>query len=107
VIRLKRAYKPPAKSDGRRILVERLWPRGIRKTALAADAWMKQVAPSPELRTWYGHSPSRHRDLSFCGQGRPSQQRLGAPRFSQQARFGHDETAPRQAVLDVGSDVGG
>jgi len=59
VFRLKRAYEPPARSDGRRILVERLWPRGIKKTALAADAWIKEVAPSPELRTWYGHNLER------------------------------------------------
>jgi len=59
VIRLKRAYEPSAKSDGRRILVERLWPRGMTKSALAADAWMKEVAPSPELRTWYGHNLDR------------------------------------------------
>jgi uncharacterized protein YeaO (DUF488 family) len=59
VIRLKRAYDPPAPGDGRRILVERLWPRGVTKQALAADAWLKEVAPSTALRIWFGHRPER------------------------------------------------
>jgi uncharacterized protein YeaO (DUF488 family) len=59
VIRIKRAYDPPARSDGRRILVERLWPRGMKKQALAADAWMKEVAPSTQLRKWFGHRVER------------------------------------------------
>lgn len=59
MIRIKRAYDPPAQEDGRRILVERLWPRGMKKEALAADAWMKEVAPSAELRKWFGHRVER------------------------------------------------
>jgi uncharacterized protein YeaO (DUF488 family) len=59
MIRLKRTYDPSARGDGRRILVERLWPRGMKKEALAADAWMKEVAPSTELRTWFGHQTDR------------------------------------------------
>lgn len=59
MIRIKRAYEPPAKSDGRRILVERLWPRGMRKEALAADAWAKDAAPSTNLRKWFGHRVER------------------------------------------------
>ena len=55
----KRTYEPPAKSDGRRILVERLWPRGLTKAALAADAWNKDVAPSTSLRKWFGHRTER------------------------------------------------
>jgi uncharacterized protein YeaO (DUF488 family) len=58
-IQLKRAYEPPAPGDGRRILVERLWPRGMKKEALAADAWTKEVAPSTELRQWFGHEVER------------------------------------------------
>ena len=58
-IRLKRAYEPPARGDGARILVERLWPRGVKKEALALDLWLKDIAPSPGLRAWYGHEPSR------------------------------------------------
>jgi uncharacterized protein YeaO (DUF488 family) len=59
MIRIKRTYDAPARSDGRRILVERLWPRGMKKEALAADAWMKVVAPSTRLRKWFGHRIER------------------------------------------------
>ena len=58
-IALKRAYQPAAKSDGRRILVERLWPRGIRKEALQLDAWLKDLAPSTDLRKWFSHDPEK------------------------------------------------
>lgn len=57
MIQVKRTYDPPARTDGHRFLVERLWPRGVTKEALAMDAWMKEVAPSPRLRTWFGHQP--------------------------------------------------
>ena len=57
--RLKRTYDPATRSDGQRILVERLWPRGMRKSDLQADAWLKEVAPSTELRRWFGHRPER------------------------------------------------
>ncbi len=63
-IQLKRAYDTPAPEDGIRILVERLWPRGVRKEQLAHDHWAKQIAPSPELRTWYGHDPARWEEFS-------------------------------------------
>ncbi|MCC6334880.1 MAG: DUF488 domain-containing protein [Myxococcales bacterium] len=59
MIQVRRAYEQPARGDGRRILVERLWPRGMRKEALAADAWLKDVAPSTELRKWFGHRVER------------------------------------------------
>ena len=59
MIRIKRTYDPPVRSDGRRILVERLWPRGMKKESLAADAWMKEVAPSTELRKWFDHRVER------------------------------------------------
>jgi uncharacterized protein YeaO (DUF488 family) len=59
MIRIKRTYEPPARGDGRRILVERLWPRGMKTAALQADAWMKEVAPSTELRKWFGHRVER------------------------------------------------
>lgn len=54
-IKLKRAYETPEKSDGFRILVERLWPRGVTKTNANIDLWMKEIAPSTELRKWYSH----------------------------------------------------
>ena len=58
-IRLKRAYEHPGEGDGKRILVDRLWPRGISKDDAAIDEWMKELSPSTELRKWYGHEPSR------------------------------------------------
>jgi uncharacterized protein YeaO (DUF488 family) len=59
MIRIKRVYDPPAESDGVRFLVERLWPRGVRKEKLKLTDWIKDVAPSTELRQWFGHDPSR------------------------------------------------
>jgi uncharacterized protein YeaO (DUF488 family) len=58
-IRLKRAYDPPSPEDGTRVLVERLWPRGLSKERAAVDLWIKEAAPSPELRRWYGHDPQK------------------------------------------------
>ena len=58
-IKLKRAYEPPAADDGMRILVDRLWPRGLSKQRAAIDQWMKDISPSTELRKWFGHDPSR------------------------------------------------
>jgi uncharacterized protein YeaO (DUF488 family) len=58
-IDLKRAYDRPAKSDGRRILVDRVWPRGLAKGDLQIDAWLKNLAPSTELRKWFGHDPAK------------------------------------------------
>ncbi|HZM34754.1 MAG TPA: DUF488 family protein [Burkholderiales bacterium] len=59
MIRIKRTYDPPARGDGRRILVERLWPRGMKKESLEADAWQKEVAPSTRLRKWFDHRVER------------------------------------------------
>lgn len=58
-IQTKRAYAPASPEDGYRILVDRLWPRGISKARAAIDAWEKQLAPSDELREWFGHDPQR------------------------------------------------
>ena len=62
-IRLKRVYEEPAPDDGRRILVERLWPRGLSKGQAAVDLWVKDVAPSPELRRWFNHDPDRWQEF--------------------------------------------
>lgn len=59
VIRLKRVYDAPARSDGQRVLVERLWPRGLSKEKARIDEWVKEVAPSPELRRWFDHREER------------------------------------------------
>jgi uncharacterized protein YeaO (DUF488 family) len=64
MIALKRVYEPVGSEDGTRFLVERLWPRGVRKDALMLDAWLKDVAPSTELRRWFGHDPDRWQE--FC-----------------------------------------
>jgi len=58
-IKLKRAYEPPAPDDGTRILIDRLWPRGVKKADAAIDEWMKDIAPSTGLRKWFGHDPAR------------------------------------------------
>ena len=58
-VKLKRAYEPPAATDGTRILIDRLWPRGISKKKAALDQWMKEIAPSTKLRKWFGHDPAR------------------------------------------------
>ena len=58
-VRLKRAYEAAEAADGTRILVDRLWPRGVSKQEAALDEWMKDIAPSTELRQWFGHEPSR------------------------------------------------
>ncbi len=59
MILLKRAYEQPSRDDGLRILVERLWPRGVTKAKAALDLWLKDVAPTPELRKWFNHDPAR------------------------------------------------
>jgi uncharacterized protein YeaO (DUF488 family) len=63
-VRVRRAYEEPAADDGTRVLVDRLWPRGLSKARAALDEWCKNVAPSPELRTWYSHDPDRFAEFS-------------------------------------------
>ncbi len=58
-IKIKRAYEPPEKADGARILVDRLWPRGLSKEKARIDLWLKDIAPSTELRKWFGHDPEK------------------------------------------------
>lgn len=59
MIQVKRAYEPLSSGDGKRFLVERLWPRAVRKDELLIDAWLKDVAPSTELRQWFSHDPAK------------------------------------------------
>jgi uncharacterized protein YeaO (DUF488 family) len=59
MIRIARIYEPSKKHDGWRVLVDRLWPRGVRKEAAHVDQWMKEIAPSTEIRKWFGHKPER------------------------------------------------
>lgn len=62
-IQVRRAYDPPRPDDGQRVLVDRLWPRGLSKERAQLDEWCKQVAPSTELRRWYGHDPEAYREF--------------------------------------------
>ena len=62
-VRVRRVYEHPAPDDGRRLLVDRLWPRGLSKDAAHVDEWVKDVAPSDELRRWYGHEPERFEEF--------------------------------------------
>jgi uncharacterized protein YeaO (DUF488 family) len=62
-LRLKRVYEPPATTDGYRVLVDRLWPRGVSKERARLAAWFPQIAPSDELRRWFGHEPRRFEDF--------------------------------------------
>jgi uncharacterized protein YeaO (DUF488 family) len=57
--RIKRIYEPASRGDGKRILVDRLWPRGMSKERAAVDEWIREIAPSTELRKWFGHDPSK------------------------------------------------
>lgn len=59
-VALKRVYELPAPTDGKRVLVERLWPRGLSKARAQVDLWLKELAPSPDLRIWYGHDPGKY-----------------------------------------------
>jgi uncharacterized protein YeaO (DUF488 family) len=62
-IRLKRAYDPPASTDGYRVLIDRLWPRGVSREQARLDDWDKHLSPSTELRQWFGHEPSRFEEF--------------------------------------------
>lgn len=62
-VRLKRAYEPSAAGDGTRILIDRLWPRGVKKVDAAIDHWAKDIAPSTALRKWFAHDPARWQEF--------------------------------------------
>jgi uncharacterized protein YeaO (DUF488 family) len=64
MVQIKRAYESASPRDGYRVLIERLWPRGVRNTDLRLDAWLKDVAPSAELRRWFGHDPERFSEFA-------------------------------------------
>lgn len=64
MVHIVRAYETPGEDDGYRVLVDRLWPRGVRRDRLRLDLWAKDVAPSPGLRRWFGHDPARFREFA-------------------------------------------
>ncbi len=85
---IKRAYEPAARSDGVRVLVDRLWPRGVKKTTLELDRWIKEVAPTPRLRQWFGHKPAR-----FAEFRRRYKKELAAnPAVAELRKLGRDRT---------------
>ena len=63
-VRVKRVYEPAERGDGRRVLIDRLWPRGLAKDAVPLDWWCKDLAPSAELRKWYGHDPDKFAEFA-------------------------------------------
>jgi len=88
-IDLKRVYDPPATSDGRRILVDRIWPRGITKADLQIDAWLKDLAPSTELRKWFGHDPAKWDEFRKRYAGELEQRSEALEELLEKARAGH------------------
>jgi uncharacterized protein YeaO (DUF488 family) len=81
-VRLKRAYEGAARGDGTRILIDRLWPRGVTKKSAAIDEWFKDIAPSTTLRQWFGHDPARWPEFRrrYAGEVRENAERLKALR---------------------------
>jgi len=81
---IKRVYEPAAPADGIRVLVDRLWPRGVSKSKAHLDAWMKDIAPSPQLRQWFGHRPERFAEFKK----RYAKEIDGNPNFAELRRLG-------------------
>ena len=106
-IKLKRAYEAPVADDGTRVLVDRLWPRGVKKSEAAIDHWMKDLAPSTDLRKWFGHDPVRWEEFRrrYAAETRKHQEELD--RLRNLTREGmvtliysaHDETHNDAVVL--------
>jgi uncharacterized protein YeaO (DUF488 family) len=87
-VKLKRAYEPAKPSDGTRVLVDRLWPRGVKKADAAIDEWMKDIAPSAALRKWFGHDPERWREFRARYQKEVGQKPEQLDRLRELARQG-------------------
>ena len=85
--RIKRVYEKPAGTDGLRVLVDRLWPRGLKKTDAKIDLWMKEVAPSTELRRWFGHEPERFTEFK-----RRYRKELSKEAFAELRKLGRGKT---------------
>ena len=94
MVKLKRAYEPASRGDGYRVLVERLWPRGIRKEALPLDEWRKEVAPSGDLRKWFSHDPERWSEFTLR-----YLKELKEPAAAEQLRALADRAADRTLTL--------
>lgn len=106
-IRVKRIYDPPSKADGARVLVDRLWPRGLRKDQAALRLWLKDVAPSPDLRVWFGHKPERFVEFGQRYRAELAQKSEAIARLEALLKEGpvtllhaaHDETCNHARVL--------
>lgn len=106
-VMLKRAYDSPSNEDGTRVLVDRLWPRGVKKADAAIDHWMKELAPSTELRKWFGHDPARWEEFRRRYSAEIHDHRDELERLRDLARKGavtlvyaaHDETHNDAVVL--------
>src|SRR6476469_2637299 len=106
-VRLKRAYEPPARGDGARIWIDRLWPRGMTKKSAAIDEWFKDIAPSTALRQWFGHDPQRWEEFRHRYSGEVRQNPDQFDRLRALARQGpvtlvfsaHDEVHNDAVVL--------
>jgi uncharacterized protein YeaO (DUF488 family) len=81
-VKIKRIYEPAAKSDGYRVLVDRLWPRGVSREKARLDEWARELAPSTELRRWFGHDPERFEEFRrrYVEELRPQEEKLDALR---------------------------
>jgi len=89
-VRLRRVYEAPDPADGRRVLVDRLWPRGLAKSKAALGEWLKAVAPSDELRRWYGHQPEKFPEFRrrYLQELRTAEQSAALDHLRQLARHG-------------------
>ncbi len=93
-VRVRRASDPPLPEDGRRVLVDRLWPRGIKKEKLFVNAWLKELAPSDELRRWFSHDPARWQEFQ-----QRYRQELRGPRQQQLIDELADQASRRNVTL--------
>jgi uncharacterized protein YeaO (DUF488 family) len=108
MIKLKRAYEPPSPEDGQRVLVDRIWPRGVSKDELKVERWARDLAPSSDLRRWFGHDPARWAEFRerYRGElGQPDKQAL-LTEIADTARhslvtlvYGAHDTEHNQAVV--------
>jgi uncharacterized protein YeaO (DUF488 family) len=106
-VKLKRAYEAPSPEDGKRVLVDRLWPRGVSKAKAAIDHWAKELSPSTELRKWFAHDPARWQEFRRRFSAELRQHPLELGRLRQMAREGpitliyaaHDEAHNDAVVL--------
>jgi uncharacterized protein YeaO (DUF488 family) len=85
-VQIKRVYDKPDKTDGRRVLVDRIWPRGLTKKEAQIDDWLKEIAPSARLRKWFGHDPARWKDFKKRYVAELKAQRKQVEQLAQQAR---------------------